>query len=218
MASRLHRLIRIIRFVGGGGFPSVHDLCRTLQVKERTFFGDLKELKEDLGVDIQFDRTRRGYYLASEDSVLTFSTMNEDTALLLLAAFDLLNCCGGETLAHSLLEVFRDEIRLCLREALKESESMPNIVVQNCAMPRKLKKEIFVTLCKACTKSEPITLITNAAGTEPERLQIVPRHLMFSTLKWRVVYQRVRDNSMGELKLDAIEQIEPVSSAADTKP
>lgn len=52
----------IIRIVRRKGYPGVADLCRTLQVKGRTLFNDLKELKEDLGIDIQFDKTRRGYY------------------------------------------------------------------------------------------------------------------------------------------------------------
>jgi predicted DNA-binding transcriptional regulator YafY len=113
--SRLHRLIRIIRIVKRKGFPGVQSLCLSLDIKERTLFNDLKELKDELGVNIQFDRIRGGYYLENDDiEELNFVTLSESNAVLLLTAIELLDIHAGRSAAEPLRELFDAELRQCL--------------------------------------------------------------------------------------------------------
>ena len=114
MPSRLHRLIRIIRIVRRKGFPGVQDLCFALKVKERTLFNDLKELKDELGVHVQFDKVRRGYWIEKDDLELTFFSLSADTALHLLVAIELLEVYSGAESAECLRKLFAYELRACL--------------------------------------------------------------------------------------------------------
>ena len=50
-----------------------------------------QELKDELGINIQFDRIRGGYYLENDDiEELNFVTLSESNAVLLLTAIELL--------------------------------------------------------------------------------------------------------------------------------
>ncbi len=95
MSSRLERLILLDQELRRGLYPSVERLCRLLEVQPRTLFQDLKDLRERLGLDIVFDRTRGGYYNASPEKTLpTFSLTDQELfsvilgALLIHADFD----------------------------------------------------------------------------------------------------------------------------------
>lgn len=94
----------------------MQDLCTALDVKERTLFNDLKELKDELGVEIQFDRVRRGYFLEADDLELNFMMLTEETAVLLLTAIELLELHSSPGVAEPLRQLFDLELRNCLGE------------------------------------------------------------------------------------------------------
>lgn len=114
MASRLHRLIKLIGAVRGKTYPNVQQLCDKLQIKERTLFNDLKELKEDLGVQIEFDRHRKGYFLSSNDAEISLMSLTQDNAMLLLLSFSLLSSRIGEAGVAALREAFKEDIASAL--------------------------------------------------------------------------------------------------------
>lgn len=114
MASRLHRLIKLIGAVRGKTYPNVQQLCDKLQIKERTLFNDLKELKEDLGVQIEFDRHRKGYFLSSNDAEISLMSLTHDNAMLLLLSFSLLSSRIGEAGVAALHEAFKEDIASAL--------------------------------------------------------------------------------------------------------
>lgn len=87
MSSRLERLILLDQELRRGLYPSVERLCRLLEVQPRTLFQDLKDLRERLGLDIVFDRTRGGYYNANPEKKLpTFSLTEQELFAVILGA------------------------------------------------------------------------------------------------------------------------------------
>lgn len=92
----------------------MQDLCTSLDIKERTLFNDLKELKDELGVNIQFDRIRGGYYLENDDVELSFVSLSESNAVLLLTAIELLEIHAGASAADPLRQLFDTELRQTL--------------------------------------------------------------------------------------------------------
>ena len=211
MASRLHRLIRIIRIVRAKHFPTVQDLCDTLQIKERTLFSDLKEIKEDLGVEIKFDRTRGGYYVLSNDVEMNFMTLSEESALLLLAAFGLLQCHGGDELVRPLLSVFEDEIDLALGSAGHGNARKQVIRFGNCGDGIEANKDVFVSLCRACfSESKVKVLVSNGNGME--EMLIKPSHLVYSPEHWKLAFQNNNGDQLEELDFSSIKSIEDVNS------
>lgn len=214
MASRLHRLIRIIRLVRGTRYPNVQELCHTLQVKERTLFNDLKELKEDLGVEIKFSRTHGGYYLEKNDVEVSFLTLNEESAFLLLAAFDLLAHYGGEALAEPLRVTFDDEICVALGDSLQRSRQRPAGILISRENQKFVgtNKELFTALCRACLKQEKVKLAIhnnsdNGVDESPELMEVTPCLLVLGPEQWRLAYKNGIAEQLEELDLSKIVQV-----------
>lgn len=83
MASRLERLVKIDAYIRLGTYPSVERLSELFEVKPRTIFQDLRELKEMFGLDIRFEHTRNGYYNANPRKTLPPLAISYEEALLL---------------------------------------------------------------------------------------------------------------------------------------
>ena len=228
MSSRLSRLIRMIRIVRGRSYPNVKDLCRTLQIKERTLYNDLRELKDDLGVDIQFDRNRRGYYLGNDATEANFITLTEDTAFVLLAAFELVNWFGGEDLAESLREVFKDEIILCLGDGDSDRQKMPALIMQEACTNAGLNKELFLGLCRACLKTTPVKItvcqsqtngkdsgsdLPKSSAKNNQHLLIYPRYLFFAPHEWKLAYSDNGSSTpLEKMKLSDIASLDEIDN------
>lgn len=214
MASRLHRLIRILRILRRKSYPGVQTLCQTLQVKERTIFNDLKELKEELGVDVQFDKARRGYYLASDDLELGFTSLTEESAFLLIIACRLLAAHGGEELAAPLEELFSEEIQRCLGLSIEEIKGLVSIRTQSPST--KLDPQMIVKICRACLRSDRLQLKIHYGdkGGLPEKLQLsqlIPINIVVSPEEWSLVVHNGDEKVIEEIQLGKISGCESQS-------
>ncbi len=65
MTTRLERIIAIKAEIDRGRLPTVGKLCEMLEIKERTLYEDLRLMREQMGMDIRYDRFKEGYYNAS---------------------------------------------------------------------------------------------------------------------------------------------------------
>jgi predicted DNA-binding transcriptional regulator YafY len=70
MATRLERLVMMDSLLRRNRRLTLDDLCNKFEVKPRTIFQDLKIMKENLGLDIQYDRTNKTYYNANPQKAL----------------------------------------------------------------------------------------------------------------------------------------------------
>ncbi len=213
MASRLHRLIRIIRILRRKAYPNVQSLCQLLQVKERTIFNDLKELKEELGVEVLFDKSRKGYFLGTDDLELGFCALSEDTSFLLLAACKLFSLHCGKDLAEPLEELFAEEIRRCLSlsaeslqgliktEESSEENGMPNMALDD-----------FLRICRACAGSKPLKIRLSDKGygegnscKDGHRiLHVKPRQIVLGKEAWRIVFSDGNSSAENGLSADEL--------------
>lgn len=216
MACRLNRLIKLIRIVHRNGYPGVQYLCQLFQIKERTLFNDLKELKEELGVEIQYDKLKRGYFLASDASEINLMALNQESSILLLAAFGLLKCYAGEAFATPLNGIFNEEINLCLKNGHAQD---PAELIKTEALSSIVEKDIFVELCKACLNMEAVTVTFTEANSKNDGqeiskenghpIEIRPKFLEFSDHQWQLVYLNI--NASLELQRLSLESIKGVS-------
>lgn len=105
MATRLERLIRIDALIRTGAYPNADRMCEILEVQPRTFFQDIKELREIFGLDIKFDRFKQGYFNANPNKRLLQRTINDDAAILIIIAAELLCQIGGPSFRGPLAPV-----------------------------------------------------------------------------------------------------------------
>jgi len=96
MPSRLERLIRIEQQINQLRYPGVETLCEMFAVKPRTLFEDIRLLKQHMGLAIQFDRNRGGYFNADPNKRLpAFDLTCDELSAVFLAAELLVVCKKG---------------------------------------------------------------------------------------------------------------------------
>ena len=207
MTCRLNRMIRLVRMLNGQRYPSVGTLCSLFQIKERTLFADLKELKEELGVSILFDRNRQGYYLNGDVAEINLLSLDEETAVLLLAAFALLDSFGGSDFSRPLRDMFEREAEHCLIGAHKNGRSIASYI-KHVPIGHGVDRKIFHALFLACLRAEKIGLSTLQSSdliTNSEELH--PHFLIPSNSGWKLVYSPGTSGNNCELDASLIERL-----------
>ena len=110
MPSRLERLILLDQELRRGYYPSVERLCRMFEVQPRTVFQDIKDLRERLGLEIRFDRSRGGYFNANPEKKLpSFSPTEEELFALYLGAALIraeLDAPGRQIIEHAMRKLY----------------------------------------------------------------------------------------------------------------
>lgn len=110
MPSRLERLILLDQELRRGYYPSVERLCRLFEVQPRTVFQDIKDLRERLGLEIKFDRSRGGYFNADPDKKLpSFSLTEQELFALYLGAAVIrveLDDVGRQIVEHAMRKLY----------------------------------------------------------------------------------------------------------------
>ncbi len=183
MRTRLERLLAIEKEIRSGRYPSVEDLCRTYSVKTRTVYADIQILRERLGLEIEFDRARNGYFNAVPGSTLPSFDLSSEEYLLLV--------CGCETLSASLGSAIRpvlDRVLEKIRERLPSDRSIERSLMNKqiqCSTNEIIEVNpiVFLGLLRACFERKTIELsCLSASGT----VVIEPTGLLEANKVWRL--------------------------------
>lgn len=150
----------------------MHDLCRRFEIKPRTLFEDIRELKEKIGSDIRFDKARGGYYNASPEGDLPTYRLTEEEYLVMVAGQQLLMHYGGpsfQTLATNALEKLLPE----------GFGALPK--VESTDRPVPVKLNVFLQVMKACGGAVVI-----GVGTNGRAVSIVPQSVILKDSQWHL--------------------------------
>ena len=156
----------------------IHYLCEYLSIKSedrdlnltissRTFNRDLDEIRDIYGIDIQYDRTQKVYYIAN-DQVANISNVR------LMEAFDIFN-----TLKMS--EHFSDFI---LFEERKSCFAIKEIIIKDSKLKKSIKYNEYKFITVDFSKKKP-KFKTNSFNSNLELL-----HLLRENLACNLEYQR----------------------------
>ena len=88
------RLLEIHKLVSEGAYPNCRKLAEILEVTRRTVERDIERLRDQLGVPIEYDRRRRGYYYAGPVDLPTLRFREGEAIVLFLGQRLLMQCRG----------------------------------------------------------------------------------------------------------------------------
>ncbi len=165
-------------------YPSVADLCRTYSIKTRTVYADINILRERLGLEIEFDRSKNGYFNASPESALPSFDLSAEEYLLLI--------CGCESLSASLGTAIRpvlDGILEKIRERAPAGQLIDKSVVKeliSCSAQGKsaVSTIIFLNAMRACLDGAPIELTCNSSHVNQQSFVFEPQKLIEIDKAW----------------------------------
>jgi predicted DNA-binding transcriptional regulator YafY len=179
--TRLARLLRIDGLIRAGGYPNAEQLSEILEVRPRTVFQDVKELRELFGLEISFDRGRGGYFNANPGKKLPMVALGPDEALALMVAAELLYHFGGNT--------FRGVLEPALMNLLSGMDDLKtgfagSVAVQLSSVG--ISARLCLALLRAISTQEETVLCQDQAADIEEGVTIIPEQLVLGEDGWLV--------------------------------
>ncbi len=195
MTSRLDRLIAIDRQIRRGEFPGVRDLCNIFEVAPRTIFQDIKELRENLGLDIRFDKIRNGYFNAVPGKKLPNFALTEEEALLLVVAEEMLWRYAGPSFQgalHSAIHKICDNPSARLGLKPDKVEKLVHFLSDSTCQ---ISCKLFLNLYFACSSRQLVEIVHgNRSLCEPCICQVEPYSIVHSKDSWHILsFNRTND-------------------------
>jgi predicted DNA-binding transcriptional regulator YafY len=181
----LERMMRIHQAIQSGTFPNASALAREIEVSTKSIYRDIDFMRDRLGLPVEFDSVRNGYYYAEEVSAFPALQITEGELFALLVAEKALQQYRGTTFEKPLLSAFR-KMQASLPDtiSLNIAEWESSISFRTTAEPI-LNLEIFDALAKAAAQRKQLTLAYRKPGqrqTEPRLVD--PYHLANINGEW----------------------------------
>lgn len=192
----LERMLRIHQEIQSGKYPNASTLARTLEVSTKSIHRDLEFMRDRLGLPLEYDSSRFGYFYAQEVNAFPTLQITEGELFALLVAEKALQQYRGTSFEKPLLSAFKK-----MSSSLPETISVhladweQTISFRTSAEPI-LNLEIFDTLAKATAQRQQITLTYRKPGQiEPELRTIDPYHLANINGEWFLfAYDHLRND------------------------
>ncbi len=185
MPNRLERLVGIFNEIRKGRYPDVVTLCRMFEIKERTLYDDVRALREEMGMEIVYDRYRNGYFNANPEKTLPMFELTETELCALRLSKTMLAEYSGATVQPYLDSAMEKiEERLSEKKNTNGDANTSEVKFDPVALIP-LSWNMFSTLNEACHKRKRMRLVYYAASKgEVSARQVDPYKLLENRGTW----------------------------------
>lgn len=181
----LERMQRIHQALHAGGRPNANALAAELEVTTKTIYRDVEFMRDRLGLPIEFDKLRNGYYYTEEVGAFPTFQITEGELFALIVAEKALQQYRGTSFEKPLLSAIRK-----MEQALPDTISLnladveQTISFRTTAEPV-LDLAVFDTLAKATAARRQLALDYRKPGQRaPDRRVVDPYHLANINGEW----------------------------------
>lgn len=181
----LERMLRIHHEIQSGKYPNASTLGRQLEVSTKSIHRDLEFMRDRLGLPLEYDARRFGYYYSQEVNAFPTLQITEGELFALLVAEKALQQYRGTNFEKPLVSAFR-KMAASLPEtiSLHLADWEQTISFRTSAEPI-LNLEIFDLLAKATARREQLQLTYRKPGKPEAELRTVdPYHLANINGEW----------------------------------
>jgi len=181
----LERMQRIHQALHAGGFPNAVTLAGDMEVTTKTIYRDVEFMRDRLGLPIDFDKLRNGYFYTEEVSAFPTFQITEGELFALIVAEKALQQYRGTSFEKPLLSAIRK-----MEQALPDTISLnladveQTISFRTTAEPV-LNLGVFDTLAKATAARRQLEIAYRKPGQPaPDRRVVDPYHLANINGEW----------------------------------
>lgn len=205
----LERMMRIHQAIQSGKYPNASTIARQLEVSTKSIHRDLEFMRDRLGMPLEYDATRFGYFYTEEVGSFPTLQITEGELFALLVAEKALQQYRGTNFEKPLLSAFK-----------KMASSLPDTISLNIADWEQtisfrtsaepiLNLEVFDQLAKATADRKQLRLTYRKPGRREVEERIVdPYHLANINGEWYLfAYDHLRKDirTFSPARIQAIE-------------
>lgn len=186
--SRLERLVAMEDEIRRGRYPNVEKFCDMFEVKPRTVYADIRELKDRVGLEIAFDRFKNGYYNKDPKKQLPQFELTEGEVFALTLGKEMLTQYSGTAFEPILKSAF-EKIHGRLPDRVKiDLTDIKGVIKFGSGSVIPISKKLMLELYHACENSLSVDIRYFSAhrGEVTER-RINPFRILESRGTWYVV-------------------------------
>lgn len=204
----LERIQKLIQRVASGDYPNCQQMAREMEFSPRTLYRDIDFMRDRLGIPIEFDALRNGYYFSGEVASFPEVKLQVADLVALFVGEKVLSQYSGTGLERHLRGVFerllgtmRDEISI----SWQELDTMMSFKVSGTA---ERDISLFDELAGAVSRLLEIEIIyQKLAAKKPECRKVHPLHLTSFNGFWYLLGHDVGRNAIRTFALSRIESI-----------
>jgi proteasome accessory factor B len=181
----LERMMRIHAAIGAGGYPNATKLAADMEVSTKTIGRDIEFMRDRLGLPIEYDGRKWGYYYTEEVSAFPTMQITEGELFALLVAEKALEQYRGTSFEKPLKSAFGK-----MASSLPDTVSLhladwdATVSFRTSAQPV-LNLEVFDALAKAGANHQQVELTYRKPGRrETEERVVDPWHLANINGEW----------------------------------
>ncbi len=205
MPTRLERLVAMEDEINRGRYPSVERFCEMFEVKPRTVHEDIRCLKENMGLEVTFDRFRNGYFNANPKKQLPQFQLTDGEVFALTLGKEMLSEYTGtsfEPILRAALEKIYERLPNWVAVDLSDLKSMVRFQTGPVIG---ISRKTFLDLNGACEKHLPASLDYYSPKSDEVTQRVVePQRLIENRGTWYLAaYCRMRQ----ALRLFALHRI-----------
>lgn len=206
MPTRLERLTVMANEINGQRYPTVDHFCREFEVQQRTVYEDIRILKENLGMEIAYDRFRNGYYNANPSKKLPSFELTDGELFALLLGKEMLSQYTGtafeqplRTAIEKISQRLPDRVQIDFKQLSSMVSFHPGAVIP-------ISRKLFLDLNRACEKRLPTDITYYAASKNQTSKRLVhPLRLLENRGTW---YMAAFDTMRKDMRLFALHRIQ----------
>lgn len=192
----LERMIKIHQAIASGKYPNATGLSTELEVSTKSIYRDIEFMRDRMGLPIEFDRIKNGYYYTESVENFPAIQITEGEYFALLVAEKALQQYRGTSFEKPLLSAFKK-----MASALPETISL-NISDWEEAISFQLRQtpvmnlKIFEQIASAVASKNELEILYKKPGqSAPETRVIEPYHLANINGEWFLfAYDKMRED------------------------
>jgi predicted DNA-binding transcriptional regulator YafY len=209
--NRTNRVVQLLSILGSNRDYTISELINILGISQRTFFRDLKDIK-NAGISCSFDKSKRCYAFDSKSTLPTLALSKEEAFGLLL-------------LLHKAMHYYHFPYsHAVLTAALKIENGLRSEVRQFCTTslrtisigpaPRTtmdLLDSMFTQLLEAAQKRQVLNIHYYLPFEQRDVVtDLSPYHLIYAEQSWHIIGESSFHRAVHTFKLNQIKQISPL--------
>jgi proteasome accessory factor B len=207
-------MLRIHQLLSSGKYPNASTLAHEIEVVAKTIYRDIEFMRDRLGLPIEFNSGRKGFYYSSEVSAFPTMQITEGELFALIVAEKALQQYRGTSFEKPLLSAIKK-----MEQALPDTISLNLADIEQSISFRTraeqiLDLEVFDVLARAAARRDQIELDYRKPGAKISESRIVdPYHLANINGEW---YLFAYDHARKDIRTFAPARIKSVKPTGKT--